>query len=221
MTGPAPVRVLIADDHPPTRDDVRRALAGDDRFEVCATVANAAAAIAAAVRERPDVCLLDIHMPGGGVAAAWEITARLPQAKIVMLTVSGSDEDLFASLRAGAHGYLMKTIDLRCLPSELAGVCSGEAPMQRTLVARVLERFHSREPRWRHLAGGQTLQQRLTSREWQVLDLLAQGLSTAEIARALVLSTGAVRVHIASVVHKLNVSGRSEAAELFRRGAGT
>jgi len=183
-----PLRVLIADDHPPTRDDVCRAIEGDERLDVCASVADAAGAVQAALRERPDICLLDIRMPGSGLAAAWEIKARLPKAKIVMLTVSDEDNDLFAALRAGADGYLLKTMNLRRLPDALAGVCSGEAAIQRTLVARVLERFHGREPRWRRPAGGGTAEQRLTSREWEVLELLALGRSTAEIARRLVLT---------------------------------
>ncbi len=212
-----PLRVMIADDHPPTRDDVRRAVEGDQRFDVCAAAADAAAAVQAAVRERPDICLLDIRMPGSGLAAAWEIAARLPQAKIVMLTVSDEDSDLFAALRAGADGYLLKTMNLRRLPDALAGVCSGEAAIQRTLVARVLERFHGREPRWRHPVGSQSAEQRLTSREWEVLELLVQGRSTADIAQRLVLSASAVRVHIASIVRKLQVADRAAAVELFRR----
>ena len=211
------MRVLIADDHPPTRDDVRRAIEGDERLDVCASAADAAEAVQAALRERPDICLLDIRMPGSGLAAAWEIKARLPKAKIVMLTVSDEDNDLFAALRAGADGYLLKTMSLRRLPDTLAGVCSGEAAMQRTLVARVLERFHGREPRWRQPAGGGTAGRRLTSREWEVLEMLAQARSTAQIARRLVLSPSAVRVHIASIVRKLRVSDRAAAADLFRR----
>jgi DNA-binding NarL/FixJ family response regulator len=212
-----PLRVLIADDHAPTRDDVRRALESEPGFEVCASAGDAAEAVQAAVRGRPDVCLLDIRMPGGGLAAAWEIAARLPRAKIVMLTVSDEDSDLFAALRAGADGYLLKTMSLRRLPAALAGVCSGEAAMPRALVARVLERFHSREPRWRHPAGGPLAEQRLTSREWEVLELLAQEQSTAEIARRLVLTASAVRVHIAAIVRKLHVANRAAAAELFQR----
>jgi DNA-binding NarL/FixJ family response regulator len=212
-----PLRVLIADDHAPTRDDVRRALESEPGFEVCASAADAAEAVQAAVRGRPDVCLLDIRMPGGGLAAAWEIAARLPRAKIVMLTVSDEDSDLFAALRAGADGYLLKTMSLRRLPAALAGVCSGEAAMPRALVARVLERFHGREPRWRHPAGGPLAEQRLTSREWEVLELLAQEQSTAEIARRLVLTASAVRVHIAAIVRKLHVANRAAAAELFQR----
>src|SRR5215469_9576403 len=97
-----PLRVLIADDHPPTRQDVREALENDERFSVCAAVADAPEAVRAAVREQPDVCLLDVRMPGSGLAAAWEIAARLPRTKIVMLTVSEGENDLFAALRAGA-----------------------------------------------------------------------------------------------------------------------
>lgn len=228
MSPPGTWRVLIADDHTPTREDVRDALAADDRFRVCAVVADAAAAVQAALGKRPDVCVLDIRMPGNGVAAAWEICARLPEAKVVMLTVSDSEDDLFSALRAGADGYLVKTMDFGQLGDALAGVCQGEAAIQRTLVTRMVKRFHGREPRWRSPAAGETQPQRLTSREWEVLDLLAQGCSTAEIARALVLSASAVRVHIAAIVRKLNVRDRASAVDLFRarngaaalRGAG-
>jgi DNA-binding NarL/FixJ family response regulator len=213
----APLRVLIADDHEPTRDDVHQAFRDDGRFQVCAVAADAAQAVQAAVRERPDVCLLDVRMPGNGVAAAWEIAARLPDTKIVMLTVSEDDADLFAALRAGADGYLLKTMNLKRLPDAMAGVCSGEAAIQRTLVARVLGRFHGREPRWRQVIGSGTAARRMTSREWEVLELLAQRRSTAEIAEELVLSKSAVRVHIASIVRKLEVSDRAAVAELFRR----
>ena len=166
MTGEAkPLRVLIAEDHEPTRDDVCRALALDRALDVCAVAADAPQAVQAAISERPDICLLDVRMPGSGVAAAWEIAARLPDAKIVMYTVSEDDADLFASLRAGAHGYLLKSMNLRRLRYALIGVCSGEAAMQRTLVARVLDRFHGREPQWRPVAGGEAGAGRLTSRE--------------------------------------------------------
>src|ERR1035441_5088948 len=130
------LRILIADDHAPTRADVRRALVADERFEICADMADAAGAVQAAVRERPDVCLLDVRMPGGGLSAAWEIAARLPRTKIVMLTVSGEDADLFAALRAGAEGYLLKTMNFAWLPDALAGVCSGAAAIPPKLVAR-------------------------------------------------------------------------------------
>jgi DNA-binding NarL/FixJ family response regulator len=217
-----PLRVLVADDHPPTRDDVRRALDDDPRFEVVAEAMDAAGAVEAGVRERPDVCLLDVRMPGSGLAAAWELVTRLPEAKIVMLTVSEEDADLFAALRAGAAGYLLKTIELSRLGDTLAGVCSGEAAMQRATVARVLERFHEHGPRWRQLAtDGGSPEQRLTPREWEVLELLAQGRSTGQIAKTLSISSSAVRVHVSAVVRKLGVRDRAAAAELFRRRSET
>ena len=214
--GNRPLRVLVADDHAPTRDDVRRALDADERFSICSEVADAAEAVQAAVRKQPDICLLDIRMPGSGLAAAWEIAARLPRVKIVMLTVSDEDTDLFAALRAGAHGYLLKNMNMRRLPDALHGVFAGEAAMPRELVARVLERFHGREPRWRPPVTAGVSEGRLTSREWEVLALLARRYTTAEIASRLVLSASAVRAHIASIVRKLQVEDRAAAAELFR-----
>jgi DNA-binding NarL/FixJ family response regulator len=211
-----PRRVLIADDHAPSRDDIQRALERNQRFSVCASVADAARAIQAAVRERPDVCLLDVRMPGDGLAAAWEIAARLPQAKIVMLTVSDDDADLFAALRAGAHGYLLKTMNMRRLPDALEGVLSGEAAIPRTLVAHLLEQFRGHEPRWRRPVADGSPGQRLTSREWEVLGLLAQQHSTSEIAGQLMLSSVAVRVHVAAIVRKLGVPDRAAAIDLFR-----
>jgi DNA-binding NarL/FixJ family response regulator len=217
MAEPGPVRILIADDHKPTRDDVCRVLERDDQFEICAVAVDAVQAVQAALRERPDICLLDVRMPGGGVAAAWEIAARLPNTKIVMFTVSDDDTDLFAALRAGADGYLLKTMTLTRLPAALAGVCAGEAAIQRTLVARVLDRFHGKEPRWRHVVGTEAKGRRMTSREWEVLELLAQQRSTAEIAEDLVLSASAVRVHIAAIVRKMGVADRAALVESFRR----
>jgi len=210
-------RVLIADDHAPTRADVRRVLEGDERFEVCAEAADAAGAVQAALREKPDICLLDLGMPGNGMAAVWEMAARTPETKIVILTVSDQEANLFAALRAGASGYLPKTMDLARLPDTLNGVCHGEAAIPRTLMARVLERFRRREPSWRQTVSAGQTRWRLTSREWEVIDLLAQGRSTSEIAERLVISPTAVRVHIASIVRKLEVPDRAAAVELFRR----
>jgi DNA-binding NarL/FixJ family response regulator len=211
--------VLIADDHAPTREDVRTALEGDGGFEICAMVGDASAAVRAAILERPDLCLLDIRMPGSGLAAVWEIRARLPQAKIVMLTVSDTDTDLFGALQAGAAGYLIKSMSFKRLPGALRGACAGEAAMPRKLVARLLERFNAREPRWRHPVAGPGPERRLTSREWEVLELLAEGLSTGEIASKLVISASAVRVHIASTVRKLGVPDREAAVRLLQRSS--
>ena len=142
------LRVLIADDHAPTRDDVRRALANGG-LVVCAEAADAARAVQQALATKPDICLLDVRMPGGGVAAAWEIAARLPTTKVVMLTVSDEDGDLFRALRAGAVSYLVKDLDLGTLPQTLLDVAEGKAAIPPELVARMVTQFHSNDPRFR------------------------------------------------------------------------
>ncbi len=209
------LRVLIADDHAPTRDDVRRALKEADMV-VCAEAADAAHAVQKALETRPDVCLLDVRMPGGGVAAAWEIAARLPTTKVVMLTVSDQDGDLFRALRAGAVSYLVKDIDLSALPQALRDVAEGKAAIPPELVARMVLQFHSNDPRFRTTEVGTELGPRLTSREWDVLAALAEGLSTREIGKRLQLKPSGVRAHISAVVQKLGVRNRQEAVEMFR-----
>ena len=211
-----PVRVLLADDHVPTRDDIRRALEADESFTVCAEVGDAPLAIEGALRESPDVCVLDVRMPGGGVAAAWEISARLPETKIVMLTVSSDDGDLFASLRAGAAGYLLKDMDPAELPQALRDVLNGEAALSPTLVARVIGEFRDRGPRRRAVSAPGPYET-LTSREWQVLDLLRNGLSTAAIARRLVLSPVTVRTHVNSILRKVRAPDRQALLRDFDR----
>ena len=215
MTMSDRIRVLIADDHPPTREDVRFALEQDERFEVCAEAADAPGAIEAAVREHPDVCLLDVNMPGWGVSAAWEIHARLPQARVVMLTVSRDDRDLFAALRAGAAGYLLKDMDPRRLPRALESVLAGEVAIPRGLVGQVVEEFRDRSARRRELVADES-ERRLTSREWEVLELLRQELTTAQIARRLVLSPVTVRTHVNSILKKLEVRDREDLVRQFR-----
>jgi DNA-binding NarL/FixJ family response regulator len=209
-----PIRVLIADDHPPTRADIREALEEDGRFTVVAEASDAPGAVDAALREGPDLCILDVRMPGQGVAAAWEIGARLPDTKVVMLTVSADDLDLFAALRAGAAGYLLKSTDPARLPHALQDVLEGRAAMPRALVARLMDEFRDLGARRRSIITNTGAPQ-LTSREWQVLDLLRQKLSTAEIARRLVVSQATVRTHVASILRKLDVPDREAAVRLF------
>ena len=211
-----PLRVLLADDHAPTRRDVRRILEGDDRFAVVGEAPDAAAAVSLALRRRPDLVLLDISMPGDGLSALWEINARLPRTQVVMLTVSEEDEHLFAALRSGASGYLLKDIDPRRLPEALHDVHLGRPAIPRRLVRRVVDEFRDAAPRRRSVASFEELRSRLTSREWQVLDLLARDCSTAEIAERLVLTPSAVRAHIAAIVRKLGARNRVEAVARFR-----
>ena len=114
------VRVLVADDHAPTREDIATALGQDGGFDVIATAEDAPGAVDAALREQPDLALLDVNMPGSGLAAAWEITARLPATRVVMLTISRDDSHVFAALRAGAAGYLLKDTETERLPQRAA-----------------------------------------------------------------------------------------------------
>lgn len=182
---------------------------------MCAEVGDAESAVAAAVSERPDLCLLDVHMPGGGIRAAGEISARLPACSVVMLTVSRNDSDLFDSLRAGAAGYLLKDTDPNRLPHALRGVMAGEAAIPRTLVARVLDEVRAKGQR-RRLARIGSRGVELTSREWEVLDMLAQELSTVQIAERLFVSPVTVRRHVSSILAKLQVGDRVSAVRLFR-----
>lgn len=221
MTGTAAprLRVLVADDHEPTREDVRRALTRDARFEICAQAADASEAVAAALRERPHLCLLDIRMPGGGLLGLWEIASRLPETRIVMLTVSEDDADLFAALRSGASGYLLKDVNPRLLPDRLLDVHEGKAVIAPQLVARVIAEFRSGDPRRRALASTHELLQRLTSREWQILEELRHERSTKQIAARLLISPSAVRTHITSIVRKLDVADRKQAVALLESRA--
>jgi DNA-binding NarL/FixJ family response regulator len=189
-------------------------LEGHEAFSVCAEAADAPAAVEAAMREQPDVCLLDINMPGGGISAAWEISSRLPEARIVMLTVSRQDDDLFDALRAGAAGYLLKDTDPARLPLALLDVVKGDAAIPRSLVARLVGEFRDRGPRRRALLGS-GLAGHLTSREWEVLDLLRDGLTTGEIAEKLCISQVTARTHIAAILKKLRVPDRTAAIKLF------
>jgi len=210
------LRVLLADDHAPTREDLRWALT-QGGLQVCAEASDAAHAVQLALETSPDICLLDVRMPGGGVAAAWEISARLPTTKVVMLSVSDEDTDLFSALRAGAVGYLVKDLDLRLLPRALRDVAEGRAAIPRALVTRMVKQFHTNEPRFRTTAVSTDLGPRLTSREWDVLAALSEGLSTREISRRLQIKPSGVRAHISALVHKLGAADRDEAVALFRK----
>lgn len=205
-------RVLIADDHPPTRAGVRGALESSDNFSVCAEASSAPAAVEAALVHAPDVALLDIHMPGSGITAAAEIASALPDTAIVMLTVSRDDEDLFAALRAGARGYLLKDIDPDRLPNALDGVLAGEAALPRGLVARLIDEFRTRDSSHRR----QGVLAKLTDREWQVLKAMQQGKSTAEMATEMYVSAVTIRTHVSAILRKLRVTTREQAIEVAR-----
>jgi DNA-binding NarL/FixJ family response regulator len=202
--------VVIADDHQLTRLGVRAALS-DGGFDVVAEAADRDGAVEQVLTHEPDVCLLDILMPGGGLEAAREITARVPSTLIVMLTVSTKIDDVLAAMRAGAVGYLPKDTRPDRLPAALGGVMKGEAALPRTLVGRVLGELK--------LASAEAPEQgrlehsELTPREVQILDLLRAGSSTIQIGKALSLSPITVRRHISASMAKLGVTDRDAAVQ--------
>jgi DNA-binding NarL/FixJ family response regulator len=211
---PSVVRVLVADDHAPTRAGIRASLVADG-FDVVAECSSARQAIDLARQLRPDVALLDIHMPGNGISAAAEITLSLPEIAVVMLTYSREEDDLFDAVRAGAQGYLLKDMDPDRLGAALRGVLTGEAALPRSLVAKVLDEFRGRQRR-RVLVRSKPAGQQLTSRQWEILELLQQGLTTEEIATRLFVAPGTVRVHVSTILKKLRVRSRDEAVRLMR-----
>jgi DNA-binding NarL/FixJ family response regulator len=206
--------VLVADDHPPTRAGVRLALENGG-FSVCAEVGDAVSAVEAAVRLQPSVCLLDIHMPGNGIAAADEIGRRVPETAVVMLTVSQDDEDLFDALEAGAIGYLLKDTSPLRLPDALRAVLRGEAALPPHLVTKVVSEFRQRRRRRRvPLPGRKPVD--LTDREREVLVMMRDGLTTAQMAERLFVAPVTVRTHIAAILRKLRVPDRHAAVELLK-----
>ena len=192
---------------------VRAALEQNGDFRVCAEAADADSAVLAARRENPDVCLLDINMPGSGIAATAAITTALPGTAVVMLTVSRQDEDLFDALRAGASGYLLKGLDEDTIGDSLHRVLDGEATLPGTLVARLVEEFRDREHRRVAVADGPAA--RLTGREWDVLELMRKGASTNEISERLFVSPTTVRTHVSAILKKLGVPTREAAIKLL------
>ncbi|HTZ85242.1 MAG TPA: response regulator transcription factor [Solirubrobacteraceae bacterium] len=201
-------KVVIADDHQAIRLGVRMSLMRGG-FEVVAEAVDRDGAVAAAQHEQPDVCLLDVRMPGGGIEAAAMIAEVSPKSAVVMLTVSNSTDDVLAALRAGAVGYLPKDLRPDRLPAALCGVLRGEAALPRALVGRVLAQL-------RDLGTGDASPIRvgeveLTRRESEILRMLSSGMSTTEVGELLSLSPITVRRHVSASVAKLGVADREEA----------
>jgi DNA-binding NarL/FixJ family response regulator len=208
------LRVLLADDHEATLVGMRSALE-EAGMKVVAEVTNGPDAVLAAIGTKPDVALLDVHMPGGGgIDAAAAIAREVPDTAVVMLSGVVSDEDFFAALIAGARGFLLKDTDPDRLPFALQGVLNGEAALPRTLVARLIDEFRARQTGRLPLSGPTGA--RPSEREWEVLKLLADGLPTRAIAERLGISEVTVRRHVSAVVEKLGVTDRAAAVELFR-----
>jgi DNA-binding NarL/FixJ family response regulator len=212
------LRVVLADGEVATRMGVRRALeAGGMR--VVAEASSASEAVAVAVANQCDVCLLGVRIPGGGILAAEQIRQALPGVKIVMLSASDRDEDLFGALRAGADGYLLKSTSGARLPHAIRGVVAGEAALPRELTARLIQEFRDRGRQRRMPISVAGRDVELTSREYEVLELLREPQTTSQIANRLQISDVTVRRHISAVLHKLGVRDRRSAIELLEQAA--
>jgi DNA-binding NarL/FixJ family response regulator len=204
--------VLIADDDLVHRRAVREALEANGFF-VVGEASDAAAAIGAATRLRPDICLIEIDLPVEGLSAIGRIAKASPQTLIVVLSESDHPEDVVTAFTRGAAGYLLKGITGERLASTLRGAYDGEPPLSRSLVPHLVDEIRRGSIRRLTLPGGPVT---LTPREWEVGELLREGRSTIEIAETLGVSPVTVRRHVGLLLHKLGAKDRETAVELLR-----
>jgi DNA-binding NarL/FixJ family response regulator len=205
-----PIRVLIADDHPLFRDGLRTLLESVPDMQVIGEVATGDEVLAQATTLQPDVILMDIKMPGmNGIEATRRLQQTSPHIRILMLTMFEDDESVFAAMRAGARGYLLKGAVQEKTLHAIRAVASGEAVFGPTVATRLMHYFGSMRPR-----GPSGLAQffpELTAREYEILALIAGRRSNADIAAQLVLSPKTVRNHVSNILSKLQVADRAEA----------
>lgn len=212
----APTRVLVVDDHALFRDGLVDILNGQPDFTVVGQAADGAEAVTAARRLVPDLVLMDLSMPGvDGLTATRLLSAEQPACRIVVLTMAEGRSEVLRAVRAGAAGYLLKTMNANQLLSRLRGLAAGEAAIAPTLAGYILDEFR-RLPQEGDPRTGPP-RPNLTRREQEVLLFVAQGKSDKEIARALSVSIYTVKAHMRAVLAKLQVSGRREAARQLRR----
>ena len=207
------MRILLVDDHVLFREGVQSLLAAQPDMDVIGEAGSVAEAIKMARQLHPELILMDFVLPDGtGLDATTAILADLPQVKIVFLTFHDDDERLFAALRGGAKGYLLKNVSSADLVAFLRGVRDGQAALTPDKVTRVLDEF-ARQPA---SAAAPSVTEELTPREREVLAELAKGASNREIGERLVISVSTVKKHVTSILAKLNVPNRREAARLVR-----
>jgi len=205
------VRVVIADDHPVFRAGMVSVLDDLPDVEVVGQAGDGEEAVAAASEHRPDVVLMDLRMPGvGGLEATARIRVEHPEVAVVVLTMDSDDDSIFAALRAGARGYLLKEAEVADIERAITGAARGEAVFGAGIATRVLAFFSAS----RHTAVSPFPQ--LTPREHEVLDLIAQGLANPAIARRLVLSDKTVRNRVSDILAKLHARSRAEMVALAR-----
>jgi two-component system NarL family response regulator len=210
------MRVLLVDDHPLFLDGLKNLLTGRG-LQVVGTAGDGLEALEKARSLHPEVILMDIQMPGcDGLVATRLITAELPDIKIVMLTMSSDDDDLFEAIRSGACGYLLKTLDTEEFFKQLIELSRGEAPLSPGLSARILRLVNQQQTSAMHLKD-QPQTDSLTGRELEVLTLVAQGLTYKEVGARLCLSERTVKYHMGEIVARLHLENRAQVVEYARR----
>lgn len=201
------LRMLIADDHPLVRSGLRALLAATEDMEVVGEAATGEEAVMLAASLQPDVIVMDLRMPGiNGIEATRRIVQAHPQMRILVVTLFEDDDSVFAALRAGARGYILKDANEVEVVRAIRAVSSGDAIFSATIAQRLLDFFASPRPAQAVLPFPD-----LTDREREILTLIAQGRRNAEIAQSLVISTKTVRNYISSIFSKLQVADRAQA----------
>ncbi len=204
---PPRLRVVVVDDHAVFRSGVKAELAG--YVDVVGEAADVGSAVTVIGQQRPDVVLLDVHLPGGGgVEVLRQVLSALPDTRVLALSVSDAADDVVGVIRAGARGYVTKTVTGAELVEAITRVAGGDAVFSPRLAGFVLDAFAA-EPAAMPTSGDPDLD-RLTPREREVLRLIARGYTYREVARELVLSVKTIETHVSNVLHKLQLSNRNE-----------
>ncbi len=209
------MRILIVDDHILFREGLAGLLRAQPDMEIVGECGSVHEAVEQALLEKPEVILMDFSLPDGtGLEATQAILADLPATQIIFLTVHDNDERMISAMRAGAKGYLLKNLSVNKLLASLRALERGEAAISRVMMARVLEEFaqSTQQP-----AAGPSPLVGLTSREIQVLEELADGITNQEIAIRLFISENTVKNHIHNILEKLELHNRREAIEFARK----
>lgn len=214
-----PITVVLVDDHALVRSAVRQALTADD-IQVVGEASTAQEALSLVPSLAPDVLLLDLNLPGSsGLGLLRELAPRLPDTKIVMLTISDDRRDLLDAVRNGAAGYLTKDLSPDALQRAVRGIRSGDLAMSRSMAAEVIQHLASATNRPSGADASDGLPG-ISPREEEVLTLLADGMTDREIAERLGISPRTVETHVGSLLNKLGVRNRAQAARRFREIGG-
>ena len=210
------MKTLLVDDHPLFLDGLKNLLTLRG-IEVVGTARDGMEALEKARTLHPEIILMDIQMPNlDGLAATRLIKAELPDVKIVMLTMSAQDEDLFEAIKCGACGYLLKTEDTDEFFSSLIGLTRGEVPLSPGLAGRVLEEFAQQGMKSESIKSAETKTEELSARQIQVLTLVAQGLTYKEVGAKLCLAERTIKYHIGEIIERLHLENRSQAIQYAR-----